>query len=146
MVKRIIFLFSLIMALGTSALITSCGGEDEPALPTVQLSPGASGQITLQASQTIAASVVKFTATGDWAVEVVPASRTVSKVDWLDISHSGGPAGEYALTLYSKPNDTAAPRVALVNVSAVGNTITYRVTQEGRQGGSGDDPAPNPGN
>ncbi len=144
MTKRIIYLFSLIMAVCSSALLISCGDDDEPQLPKVEVAPGASAQIDLEANQTIAASAVRFVSTGDWAVEVVAGSRTVSSVDWLDISHSKGPAGDYALTLYSKPNTTTVARQAVVNVMTVGNTLTFRVTQAGQPNGGGEGPLPTP--
>lgn len=153
MMKHIKIISLMISLLVSGAIFSSCG-DDEPEFEAkVYLAPGASSDIVLDYQDNIEVNAVVFNSTSDWAAEIFPAnssfefveSKTLSKVDWLEINPFRGGAGEIRCTLFSTPNHTHENRYAVIRVSSPTNSLLFKVTQKGMAQGGGDTPIPNPG-
>lgn len=152
--KRIKF-FYLIMLFAVSAVALSSCGDDEPETEAkVYLAPGASSNIVLDYQDNMEVGAVAFNSTSDWGAEILPAnssfevveSKTLSKVEWLEINPFRGGAGEIRCTIFATPNHAYDSRYAVIVVSSATNSIRFNVTQKGMANpGGGDTPAPNPG-
>lgn len=149
------------MAVAAGLGVCACGDDDqEPEVPSVTMAPGTSADIVVKNYQSVIVGKVNFNAVGEWSAEVLPAnssfevienpsksayaSRSFSKVDWLEVNPFSGGTGSQSLQMFLIPNHTNSARYAVIKVNSVSNNIIFRVTQEGMAGTGGDTPAPSP--
>lgn len=146
MMKPIKYLISMLALCFLAIGFAACGDEDEPQPATVSMAPGASPDIVVDYMATITPGKVMFIATGDWAAEIFPETRTNSHVDWIELSAYKGGEGNYSLQIFVTPNNSHDARYASIVVTSPTNSIKFQVTQKGRpEATGGDKPIPNPG-
>lgn len=130
---------------------SSCGDDDEPETPRVELIAASNTNLVLNYLDSTVDGGLTFNAVGDWSADFIAADASFTPmsanqdVSWITAVPYKGTTGVQKLRLFVSPNRSNAARYAIIRINSVTNYIDFHVTQKGMpSAGGGDTPIPNP--